>query len=69
MSRTKMISGALLALAAFAFPSAAIAQDAPLLNRVTESAYPTGSTFKPVTAFAALAGGLINPSYTILPVD
>ncbi|MDA0160109.1 penicillin-binding transpeptidase domain-containing protein [Solirubrobacter ginsenosidimutans] len=41
------------------------AQDAPLLNRVTESAYPTGSTFKPVTAFAALEGGLINPSYTI----
>jgi transpeptidase family protein/penicillin-binding protein len=28
-------------------------QDAPLINRATESSYPTGSTFKPVTALAA----------------
>jgi penicillin-binding protein 2 len=41
------------------------ASDAPLVNRVTESGYPTGSTFKPITAFAALESGLINPSYTI----
>ena len=32
---------------------------------MTESGYPTGSTFKPVTALAALEGGLINPSTTI----
>ena len=38
---------------------------APLLNRVTESGYPTGSTFKPVTALAALDEGLINPRTTI----
>jgi penicillin-binding protein 2 len=38
---------------------------APLLNRVTESGYPTGSTFKPVTALAALEEGLINPRSTI----
>ena len=41
------------------------ASDAPLVDRVTESGYPTGSTFKPITAFAALEGGLISPSYTI----
>ena len=38
---------------------------APLLDRVTESAYPTGSTFKPVTALAALESGLIAPGDTI----
>ena len=41
------------------------ATDAPLVNRATESAYPTGSTFKPVTAFAALSGGLIDADTTI----
>ena len=41
------------------------ATDAPLVNRATESAYPTGSTFKPVTAFAALYGGLIDADTTI----
>jgi penicillin-binding protein 2 len=40
-------------------------QDAPLINRATESTYPTGSTFKPVTAIAALTGGLISPSTII----
>jgi penicillin-binding protein 2 len=37
---------------------------APLLNRATESAYPTGSVFKPITALAALEQGLISPTET-----
>ncbi len=33
-----------------------------LFNRATEGAYPTGSTFKPITAMAALERGVITPS-------
>ncbi len=33
-----------------------------LVDRATGGAYPTGSTFKPLTAMAALEGGVINPS-------
>jgi penicillin-binding protein 2 len=40
------------------------ATGAPLLNRATESGYPTGSTFKPVTALASLQAGTITPSST-----
>jgi penicillin-binding protein 2 len=38
---------------------------APLTDRATESYYPTGSTFKIVTALAALEAGVITPSTTI----
>ncbi len=38
---------------------------APLSNRATESYYPTGSTFKIITALAALEGGVITPATSI----
>jgi penicillin-binding protein 2 len=37
-----------------------------LVNRATQGTYPTGSTFKPIVAEAALASGLISP-YSTLP--
>jgi penicillin-binding protein 2 len=41
------------------------AQGAPIFNRAISSAYPTGSTFKSVTALAGLQAGLITPGATI----
>jgi penicillin-binding protein 2 len=41
------------------------AKGAPLFNRAIAATYPTGSTFKVVTAMAALQEGLITPSSTI----
>ncbi len=35
---------------------------APLLDRAAEGQYPTGSTFKPITAMGALEAGVINPT-------
>jgi penicillin-binding protein 2 len=39
---------------------------APLSDRATEGAYPTGSTFKLITALAALESGVITPESTIV---
>jgi penicillin-binding protein 2 len=39
---------------------------APVVDRATEGLYPTGSTFKVITAMAALDGGTITPSTTIV---
>jgi penicillin-binding protein 2 len=35
---------------------------APLTDRATEGHYPTGSTFKPITAIASLEAGTLNPT-------
>jgi penicillin-binding protein 2 len=35
---------------------------APLTNRAVNGTYPTGSTFKPITAMGALEAGVINPT-------
>src|SRR4051794_2494866 len=40
-------------------------ESAPLLDRSTEGEYPTGSTFKIMTATAALENGVITPSTVI----
>jgi penicillin-binding protein 2 len=34
---------------------------APFENRAVEGAYPTGSTFKPITAIGSLEAGILNP--------
>jgi penicillin-binding protein 2 len=38
----------------------------PMLNRAVQSQYPPGSTFKIITAIAALEEGIIDPSTTII---
>ncbi len=37
----------------------------PLLDRATEGAYPTGSTFKPITAIGSLEAGILDPSASL----
>jgi penicillin-binding protein 2 len=39
---------------------------APLVDRATESAYPTGSIFKIITALAALENGVITPDEVVV---
>lgn len=39
--------------------------DAPITNRATQGLYPTGSTYKPITAVAALANGNLTTERTI----
>ncbi len=38
---------------------------APYLNRAIAGAYPTGSTFKPITSIAALGSGAVTPTESI----
>ena len=44
----------------------ALDQNFPALNRAFDGEYPPGSTFKPLTAIAALQAGIVNP-YALLP--
>jgi penicillin-binding protein 2 len=37
-------------------------EPAPLVDRATEGNYPTGSTFKPITAMGSLEAGILDPS-------
>jgi penicillin-binding protein 2 len=41
-------------------------RSAPTLNRAIGGGYPTGSTFKPIIAEAALSAGIITPSTSLL---
>ncbi len=41
------------------------APDRPFLNRAIQSAYPPGSTYKMITAIAALESGQIDPDFSI----
>jgi penicillin-binding protein 2 len=37
----------------------------PLINKVIQGQYPPGSTYKPITAFAGLSEGLVNPNTSV----
>lgn len=42
--------------------SSDVAANYPAINRATSGLYPPGSTFKPITAIAAIQSGVLNPS-------
>jgi penicillin-binding protein 2 len=46
-------------------PAVAKKDNYPGLNRVTEGLYPPGSTWKPVTALAAMQEGIVSPFQTL----
>ncbi len=46
-------------------PEVAAERNYPGINRALATAYPPGSTFKPVTALAAISDGLLSPYQTI----
>ncbi len=46
-------------------PSVAAADNYPMVNRAISGLYPPGSTFKPVTALAAMEEGILSPYSTI----
>ena len=46
-------------------PAVAEADNYPMVNRAIAGAYPPGSTFKPVTALAAMEEGILSPYSTI----
>jgi len=54
------------ALAPLTNPTVAQADDYPALDRAISGAYPPGSTFKPVTALAAMQEHILSP-YSALP--
>jgi penicillin-binding protein 2 len=46
-------------------PKVAATENFPALNRATSGLYPPGSTFKPVTALAAIQEGILSPWQTL----
>jgi penicillin-binding protein 2 len=51
--------------AIFGVPGDLTSTGAPIFNRATNGAYPTGSTFKPITATAAMSSGIADPGTVI----
>ena len=65
IARISPFEGFIATIAPLMNPATAKADNYPGLNRVTEGLYPPGSTFKPVTALAAMQERLISPFQTI----